>query len=118
LSKAVALAYQFNDDTAPQRFAPPGALPPPIATHSSEIQYLFDQPNTPVPATLDAGQEALAAGMRAAWANFAAAGDPSSAAVPWPSFDDGARVLSLVQPQPRVETNFASIHHCAFWGVG
>jgi len=91
---------------------------PPIATHSSEIQYLFDQPNTPVPATLDAGQEALAAGMRAARANFAAAGDPSSAAVPWPSFDDGARVLSLVQPQPRVETNFASIHHCAFWGVG
>ena len=56
--------------------------------------------------------------MPAAWANFAAAGDPSSAAVPWPSFDDGARVLSLVQPQPRVETNFASIHHCAFWGVG
>ena len=117
MSKAVALAYQFNDDTAPQRFAPPGALPP-IATHSSEIQYLFDQPNTPVPATLDAGQEALAARMRAARANFAAAGDPSSAAVPWPAFDDGARVLSLVQPQPRVETNFASIHHCAFWDAG
>ena len=54
-------AYQFNDDSAPQRFAPPGALMPPIATHSSEIQYLFDQPNTPVPATLDADQERLAA---------------------------------------------------------
>jgi para-nitrobenzyl esterase len=68
-------AYQFNDDTAPQRFAPPGALPP-IATHSSEIQYLFDQPNTPVPATLNADQEALAATMRTAWANFAATGNP------------------------------------------
>ncbi len=42
-------AYQFDDDTAPQRFAPPGVLPP-IATHSSEIQYLFDQPNAPVQA--------------------------------------------------------------------
>ena len=42
----------------------------------------------PSPRTLDADQEALAASMRAAWANFAATAIPSSAAVPWPSFDD------------------------------
>ena len=110
-------AYQFNDDSAPQRFAPPGALPP-IATHSSEIQYLFDQPNTPVPATLNADQATLAATMRTAWAKFAASGNPSTAAVPWPSFNVGSTVLSLESPQPQVESNFASVHHCSFWGAG
>ena len=53
-------AYQFDDDTAPQRFAPPDAA---AADRDAliEIQYLFDQPNTPVPATLNADQQALAA---------------------------------------------------------
>ena len=55
--------------------------------------------------------------MRAAWASFAATGNPTSAAVPWPSFNAGSNVLSLVSPQPQVESNFASRHHCAFWGV-
>jgi para-nitrobenzyl esterase len=109
--------YQFNDDTAPQRYAPPGALPP-IATHSSELQYLFDLPNTPVPATLNAGQEALAVSMRTAWANFGASGDPSSAALGWPSFNGGGQVLSLVQPQSQVDTDNAARHHCAFWSAG
>jgi para-nitrobenzyl esterase len=113
-----AFAYQFNDDSAPQRFAPPGALMPPIATHSSEIQYLFDQPNTPVPATLDAVQERLAAAMRTAWATFAAFGNPSTRAVPWRSFSAGSGVLSLESPQPRPESTFASTHHCSFWATG
>src|SRR5512133_2975789 len=105
-------AYQFNDDTAPQLFAGPKL--PPIATHSSEIQYLFDQPNAPYPATLNTGQEQLASSMLSAWVNFAAHGDPSSAAVPWPSFNAGSDVLSLAQPQPQVDASFASTHHCAF----
>ena len=109
-------AYQFNDDSAPQRFAPPGALPP-IATHSSEIQYLFDQPNTPVPATLNADQAKLAAKMRTAWAKFATSGSPSTAAVPWRSFNAGSTVLSLESPQPQLESNFASTHHCSFWAA-
>jgi para-nitrobenzyl esterase len=109
-------AYQFNDDNAPQRLTPPGALPR-IATHSAELQYLFDQPNTPFPGTLDADQQALAASMRTAWANFAAGGDPSSGALPWPSFDDGAQVMSLVPPQPQVEAGFSATHHCGFWGT-
>jgi para-nitrobenzyl esterase len=112
-------AYEFNDDNAPQRFAPPGAVPP-VATHSSEIQYLFDQPNAPVPGTLNPGQQALAASMRTVWASFAARGNPATAAVPWPAFGGagGARMLSLVPPQPRIETDFASRHHCSFWAAG
>jgi para-nitrobenzyl esterase len=114
--RAPTFAYQFNDDSAPPLFAGPGF--PPIATHSSEIQHLFDQPNAPFPATLNPTQEALATKMRTAWANFAADGDPGSAAVPWPSFDAGSHVLSLTTPQPQVDAGFAATHHCAFWAVG
>jgi len=110
-------AYEFDDGTAPQRFAPPGALPP-IATHSSEIQYLFDQPNTPVPAVLDPTQTKLAATMRAAWTKFAASGNPSTSAAPWRPFNGGSTVLSLASPKPQLETNFSATHHCAFWAAG
>jgi para-nitrobenzyl esterase len=108
-------AYEFDDDTSPQIFAGPDL--PPIATHSSEIQYVFDQPNAPHATALNPTQEALAASMRAAWASFATTGDPASAAVPWPSFNAGSNVLSLASPQPQVVSSFATAHHCAFWGV-
>jgi para-nitrobenzyl esterase len=116
-ARVPTFAYEFNDDAAPQRYAPPGAVAP-VATHSSELQYLFDLPNAPVPGVLNPGQEALAASMRAAWTSFAANGDPSTAAVPWPSVADGAHVMSLVPPQPELETNFAASHHCSFWLAG
>ena len=109
-------AYEFDDGTAPPLFAGPGF--PPIATHSSEIQYLFDQPNAPYATPLNADQEALAASMRSAWTNFAAIGNPSAVAVPWPSINRSSNVLSLVLPQPQLVQNFASLHHCGFWGVG
>jgi para-nitrobenzyl esterase len=110
-------AYQFNDDSAPLRFAPAGLVGQ-IATHLSELQYLFDLPNAPIPGPLDAGQEGLATSMRAAWASFAASGDPSTAALRWPSFNDGGRVMSLAQPRSQVDSDNASRHHCAFWSAG
>jgi para-nitrobenzyl esterase len=113
--QAPTFAYEFNDDNAPPRYAP---LDPPVATHESELPYLFDLPNARLQGALNPDQEALAASMRAAWATFAANGDPSTAAVPWPSFDASAPVLSLVPPQPQVETSFATNHHCAFWAAG
>jgi para-nitrobenzyl esterase len=114
-TRAPTFAYEFDDGTAPPLFAGPGFLP--IATHSSEIQYLFDQPNAPHPASLNPSQEALAASMRTAWTKFAAIGNPSTAAVPWPSINMSSNVLSLVQPQPQLVQNFAALHHCGFWGV-
>ena len=113
--RAPTFAYEFDDDTAPQLFAGPKL--PPIATHSSEIQYLFDQPNAPFPATLSPTQEALAATMRTAWANFAANGNPGSAATPWPSFNGGSRALAFVTPQPHVVGDYATTHHCGFWAA-
>jgi para-nitrobenzyl esterase len=113
-----AYAYEFNDDTAPPIFTGP-LLPPPVATHESELQYLFDLPNAHFPTPLNPAQQALAASMQAAWANFAATGNPATAAVPWPAFGaNSAKMLSLIPPQPQLETDFAARHHCAFWAAG
>ena len=98
-------AYQFNDDNAP-------LFKLGLATHGSELSYLFGSP-----ATLTADQQALAASMRTDWARFARTGNPSSDALPWPSFD-GTRVLSLVPVQSQVTTDFATAHHCSFWAAG
>jgi para-nitrobenzyl esterase len=115
-ASAPTFAYEFKDDNAPQRYAPPGAVAP-VATHSSELQYLFDLPNAPVPGGLTTDQQALAASMRAAWISFAATGNPSTSGVPWPQVAGGTRVMTLVPPQPQVETNFAVRHHCSFWAA-
>jgi para-nitrobenzyl esterase len=104
-------AYQFNDDNAPFVLAPPGYFPA-VATHGSELPYLFDQPNTPYPATLDADQQTLASNMRTAWVNFAARSNPSSSALTWPAY---GTVMSLATPQSTAETDFAAAHHCDFW---
>ena len=110
-------AYQFNDDHAPLNIASPGPSPLPLATHGTELPYLFDQPNAPFPATVNGDQQALAASMRTAWARFADTGKPSSRVLPWPSFN-GTNVLSLLPLQSQVTTDFAGAHHCSFWAAG
>jgi para-nitrobenzyl esterase len=105
-------AYEFSDDAAPPRYAPLG-----VATHTSEIPYLIDLPNAPIQVPLNADQEQLASSMRAAWARFAASGKPSTAALRWPSFNRTGSGLLLVAPQPHLDTDFASRHHCSFWAA-
>jgi len=119
ISKYVpTFAFEFNDDTAPLRYDPP-VTGPRVATHKSEWAYLFDLPDAPFQEPFSPDSQALATSMRAAWASFAASGNPSTADVPWPAFDaDGMQMLSLVPPQPQVETDFAARHHCAFWAAG
>ena len=109
-------AYEFNDDNAPQPYTPPGFIT--VATHASELPYLFNLPNAPFHPAFSPDQQTLAASMRAAWVNFAATGDPATAALPWPAFGGSAQMLSLVAPQPQIETDFATRHHCAFWAAG
>jgi para-nitrobenzyl esterase len=113
-------AYEFDDDNAPARYFPPFPYPPPIAaaTHLSELPYIFDLNDAPVQIPLSPDQQALAASMRAAWASFAATGDPAEESnLRWPSFsgEDGSRMVSFLAPQPVVFGDFASRHHCAFW---
>ena len=112
-------AYQFNDDNAPLNILPPDKQHLGLSTHGTELPYLFDQPNAPFPVTgtLTPDQQALAASMRTDWASFAGTGNPSTRALPWPSFN-GTRVLSLVPLQSKVTTDFAAAHHCSFWAAG
>jgi para-nitrobenzyl esterase len=114
--RAPTFAYEFNDDNVPQPYTPAGFIP--VATHESELPYLFDLPNAPFHGTPSPDQQTLAASMRTAWVNFAASGNPATAAVPWPAFGGSAQMLSLVPPQPQPETDFATRHHCAFWAAG
>ena len=52
---------------------------------------LLDLPNTPFPGTLTPDQQALAAGLRTAWASFAAGDDPSTRSLAWPLFTQVSR---------------------------
>lgn len=109
--------YEFNDPTAPMRFFT-GISFPTGAYHASEIQYLFDTPDAPVPATLNAEQSALADAMVTYWTDFARTGDPNAGSVPtWPAYDTAAEQFqSLELPAPVTRTGFAPDHKCAVWG--
>ena len=107
-------AYEFNDEHAPQRFLPSFGFPY-GAYHASELQYLFSLRNTPLPGVLSAPQQQLAAAMKQDWTSFARLGAPARGAA-WPRFTPvSPKALSLVPPRPRVETDFATEHQCAFW---
>ncbi|UOE44984.1 carboxylesterase/lipase family protein [Agromyces larvae] len=111
-------AYEFNDALAPQRDVPDGLGAPFAATHQSELQYLFDLPNSQLPGGLSPDQEQLAANMRAAWVQFAAIGSPSTEAVQWPQFKAlNPRIVSFETPGSKVERDFALTHKCGVWAA-
>jgi para-nitrobenzyl esterase len=116
-ARVPTFAYQFNDDHAPVNLAPPGALPP-LSTHGTELPYLFDQPNAPYPAVLDPSQQALASTMRTAWTQFAAVGNPSTRALPWPAYNRSGLQVSLTTPKSTIDPNAYTEHHCGFWAAG
>jgi para-nitrobenzyl esterase len=105
-------AYEFNDENAPQLFLPPAGFPY-GAAHASELPYLFSPTTVTHPAGFSAAQQQLAAAMKQDWTNLAKTGIPAAG---WPKFTaTSQQMLSLVPPAPRVETDFAAQHHCAFW---
>ena len=120
--RAPTFAYEFSDDNAPSAILA-GTDPSTRGDAHIRAPVPVRPPGcraAAFPGTLDAGQQALTVIMRAAWANFAARGNPATVAVPWPAFgrSGGAQMLSLVPPQPQTETDFSSEHHCAFWAAG
>ena len=91
-----------------------GAPHPYGAAHESEVQYLFSLSNTRYPGPLSPAQQHLAAAMQQDWTGFAKAAAPTMPA--WPRFNRSSQqMLSLVAPQPHVQTSLAAEHHCAFW---
>jgi para-nitrobenzyl esterase len=110
-------SYEFNDESAPERFLP-GVGFPYGAAHASEIQYLFGVA-TQIPAALTPAQHRLAAQMTAYWTSQAKRGRPAAAGqAAWPQFTAATQpVLSLSTSGPAVETHFSAVHNCAFWAA-
>jgi para-nitrobenzyl esterase len=108
--------YEFNDPNAPTILAPPVNFPF-GAYHASELPYLFDSATRGGHAPLTPDQEKLAAAMVSYWTQFAATGDPNSAATPeWPAYTTASDTYqSLEPPTPHPTTGFAADHKCAFW---
>jgi para-nitrobenzyl esterase len=122
LSKFVrTYAYEFNDEEAYLVFdLIPSPPYPPItfplgSAHLTEVPYLFDVYSTPSNFTTE--QKRLSHAMISYWTNFAAQGDPNSAAVPqWSPYDSTTdQFQSLVAPSPTVESTFDSDHKCSFF---
>ncbi|GAB3062155.1 carboxylesterase family protein [Intrasporangium mesophilum] len=110
--------YEFNDAAAPVRYPPP--LNPAVATHGSELTYLFDLPDAVFQTPLTSSQEALADSMRTAWSRFAATGNPSTRTLAWPrtGTGDATTVMSLQTPSPVLSATYPQRHHYAFWAAG
>jgi para-nitrobenzyl esterase len=105
-------AYEFNDENAPSRLPANLGFPPGTA-HGSEIQYIFQTPDT----KLSPEQQQLAAAMRHYWTTEAFSGQPNAPGTPfWPIFDGrNQRMQSFVPTTPRPETNFSADHNCDLW---
>jgi len=87
------------------------------AFHSAELQYLFD---VGFFQELNAAQLQLSAAMVSYWTNFAATGNPNSAATPaWAAYDPMTDLFqSLIPPTPTVESTFNTDHQCdSFWDL-
>src|SRR5262249_38092882 len=109
--------YEFNDPNAPMLFFSSISFPT-GASHASELQYIFDVRETPVPSpVLTPAQEQLSTTMVRYWAEFARSGSPSSCETPpWPAYDSSDQFQSLHPSAPAASTGFAVDHKCAFWG--
>jgi para-nitrobenzyl esterase len=110
--------YEFNDPNAPMLFFPSISFPT-GAYHSSELQYIFNILETPVPSPgLTPAQTQLSGAMIGYWTQFARSGDPNSAVEPaWPRYGMSDQFQSLQPPSPAAKTGFAADHECAFWGL-
>ncbi|HEU5367578.1 MAG TPA: carboxylesterase/lipase family protein [Ktedonobacterales bacterium] len=107
-------AYEFNDTNAPMLFLPPVSFPY-GATHTDELQYLF-QINGQA-SLLNANQTKLSNQMMSYWTQFAKFGNPNSfSTAPWAAYATLTdNFQSLVPPLPTVEFGFSNAHHCGFW---
>jgi para-nitrobenzyl esterase len=120
LSKFVpTYQYEFNDPTVPMLYFPPVSFPT-GTYHASELEYIFDITQTPVPMPVRTpAQQDLADAMVGYWTRFAHSGDPNSAGAPaWPAYTAMSdQFQSLQQSMPTAKTGFAVDHKCAFWGL-
>jgi para-nitrobenzyl esterase len=90
------------------------------AYHASEIGYIFDITQTPVPNPgLSPAQRNLSDAMVGYWTQFARSGDPNSVGAPaWAAYAAMSDLFQSLQlPTATTKTGFATDHKCAFWGL-
>jgi para-nitrobenzyl esterase len=99
-------------------FFPPSSFPT-GSYHASELQYIFDILETPMPSSgLTPAQAQLSGTMVGYWMQFARTDDPNSPGAPaWPAYGSSDQFQSLHPPTPAPGTGFAADHKCAFWGL-
>lgn len=122
-------AYEFDYQKAPYHFPQmPGYTP--LATHTSDIQFLFpgyhggifgvniDQA-TGQPREISGQEIALSDQLVAAWTNFAKSGNPNGLGnSPWPAFTSAApNFYSQNIPTSSVypAANYSADHKCDYW---
>ena len=112
-ARVPTFAYEFNDDAAPRalRAAPRGDPPlgAPVPLRPAQRADPGSAQRRPAAAC---GQHARPRGR-----NSPPPATRRRAALRWPSFRHGGRGLSLVTPQPQLDTGFAARHHCSFWAA-
>jgi para-nitrobenzyl esterase len=109
-------AYEFADRSVHTSVVPAASFSY-GATHTDELQFLFDVPGVAPQLSSDEGQ--LATTMKAYWSRFALGGRPAAGLLglpAWLPFSIAApTVQSLVAPTPSTDLGFSANHHCTFW---
>ncbi|MGN8027199.1 carboxylesterase/lipase family protein [Microbacterium sp. 22242] len=112
--------YEFADETAPGWRSLGDPFPPstrPLgATHTTELQYLFNY--QAAQRSLNSDQTALADEMVTRWTSFATNGNPTAKkTAAWETFD-GTGVLELKTRKAggsAMISTFEKSHHCDYW---
>jgi para-nitrobenzyl esterase len=116
--------YEFNYTGAPYYFPNmPGFVP--LASHTSDIQFLFPGWHGGIlgvnSRSLNAQETRLSDQLVAAWTNFARTANPNgSGNSAWPQFTSqtGAPAIwsqNVPTSGTLTDAQFAENHHCAFW---
>ena len=115
-----AWLYSFGDEAAPSRLDPrfPGYRA--LASHGTELSYLFPDSGAflALSARMTPEQKALARAMRAYWGNFVRRGNPNGEGLPeWKPYGEEGAVMSFAGKGPEAKTAawYSDLNQCSFW---
>ena len=124
--KVPTWGYWFADEQAPGIEGLPSPFPL-KATHTAELQYLFDSKEALTANGATEEQLQLADHMAGYWTNFAKYGDDpaigpngtdgAAEAVEWPELATDGQIIRLDAPNPTVvaKAAFDTTHNCTYW---